>query len=330
MGNMATSSRMLELLSLLQSRRDWPGSVLAGRLDISERTVRRDVERLREMGYRITAVKGPDGGYRLDAGSELPPLLFDDDQAVALAVALQSVGGAGLEEPALRALATVRQVMPSRLRNRIDAINLTAVASAPPVAVDPGTLATIGAAISARTVLRFEYEMDAATEAPLRRAEPHHLVARAARWYLVAWDLDRNDWRTFRVDRVTLRTHAGPRFEPRELPGSVTEFVEARFKGAPRNVWPCVGEVVVRLAARDIAPYIGDGTVEAEGVDSSRVRLGSWSWVGLAASIARFDAEVEVVSPPELTRAMSEIAERFGRAVTQRETLAPSRPSSRS
>ncbi|MET0702698.1 MAG: HTH domain-containing protein, partial [Mycobacterium sp.] len=191
-----TSARLLSLLSLLQARRDRPGALLAERLEISPRTVRRDVDRLRGLGYAIVAVKGPDGGYRLDAGAELPPLLFDDDQAVALAVALQTAGltGAGIEEAAARALNTVRQVMPVRLRHHIDSLRFTAV-EPPSIGarpqVDSAVLMTVSAAVRAREVLRFDY---AGADAP-RRVEPQHLVTWGGRWYLVAWDLDRSDWR---------------------------------------------------------------------------------------------------------------------------------------
>lgn len=320
-----TSSRMLTLLSLLQARRDWPGPLLAERLEVSERTVRRDVDRLRELGYRIGAVRGPDGGYRLDAGSELPPLLFDDDQAVALAVALQAaaVPGAGFEEAALRALTTVRQVMPSRLRHRIDALRVTAVGgpvAGPGEPVDPEVLVALGAAIRAREVVRFDHasapgahDDDAAVPAPPRRVEPHHLVTRSGRWYLVGWSLDRAAWRVWRVDRLTLRTHAGPRFEPREVPGGdVAAFVEGRFKGSTgADVWPCRGEVLLSLPASQVAPYVGVGEVEAVGADRCRLTTGAWSWQGLAASIGRFGADVEVVGPPELRAAFGELATRF-------------------
>ncbi|MFF5805110.1 helix-turn-helix transcriptional regulator [Streptomyces sp. NPDC012746] len=317
-----TSARLLSLLSLLQARRDWPGQLLAERLEVSPRTVRRDVDRLRELGYPIAAAKGPDGGYRLDAGTDLPPLLFDDDQAVALAVALQTAAGtgAGIEEAAARALNTVRQVMPARLRHRIDALRVTAVeragAPARPQA-DPQVLMALSGAVRAREVLRFDYA-GAAADAAARRAEPHHLVTWGGRWYLVAWDLDRADWRTFRADRITPRTPTGPRFPPRELPGGdVAAFVAARFRGSqgPEG-WPCRGEVILDLPAAAVSRYAGDGVVEELGPDRCRLVLGAWSWPGLAATIGKFDADIEVVGPPELTRAFAHLARRYARAAT--------------
>jgi predicted DNA-binding transcriptional regulator YafY len=316
---------MLTLLSLLQVRRDWPAQVLAERMNISDRTVRRDVDRLRELGYRIQAIKGPDGGYRLDAGSELPPLLFDDDQAVVLAVALQTVGvaGTGFEEPASRALATVRQVMPARLRHRIDALRITAVPESRGVndlPVDTDVLVAIGAAVRLREVLRFDYATDRpaadGTLRPPRRVEPHHLVTRGGRWYLVAWDLDKDDWRIYRADKIAPRTHTGPRFEPRGLPGGdVRTFVSGRFKGSNGvNVWPCNGEVILDLPAREVSPYVGDGVVEELPGGRCRLFVGAWSWAGLAATIGRFDANVEVVGPPELAEAFTVLARRFAEA----------------
>ncbi|BDZ52157.1 DeoR family transcriptional regulator [Frondihabitans sucicola] len=324
---MAKSSRMLVVLSLLQARRDWPARALAERLAISERTVRRDVDRLRELGYRIRAIKGPDGGYRLDAGAELPPLLFDDDQAIALAVALQAASGAGsgLEEPALRALAAVRQVLPARLRQRVDALRFTAVtdSSRPPLPIDPDVLLAVSSAVRAEVILRFDYASpepsespDARAPLPPRQTEPHHLVARGGRWYLVAWDLDRSDWRIFRVDRMTPRTPTGRRFSPRDLPGGdVRTFVAARFKGSEsEDAWPCRGDVILHLPAREVAEYLPTATLEELGPERCRLRVGAWSWAGLAATIGRFDADVEVVGPPELAAAFTDLAGRFARA----------------
>lgn len=318
----AASGRLLALLSLLQARRDWPGPVLRERLRVSERTLRRDVDRLRELGYPVRAVRGPDGGYRLDAGSRLPPLLFDDEQAVALAVALQTavVSGAGVGEAALRALATIRQVLPARLRGRIEGFDVTAVGR-PDHAADPQVLLAISAAVQAREELRFDYGSSGTGDAgPPRQVQPHHLVARAGRWYLVARDPRRADWRVFRVDRIGLRTPNGPRFVPGEVPGGdVGTWLSARLKGsAGADTWPCRGEVLLGLPAADVVPFAGDGVVEPLGADRCRVRLGSWSWIGLAAHLARFGAEVEVVGPPQLREAFADLAARAARAAGSR------------
>ncbi len=332
-----TTSRLLALLSLLQARRDWPGALLADRLSVSHRTVRRDIDRLREMGYTIRATMGPDGGYRLDAGTELPPLLFDDDQVLALAVALAaaSQSGAGIEEAAVRALTTVRQVLPSRLRHRLDSLAFTSIpappAGRPRSAVAPEVLVALSAAVRAREVLRFDYagrpsagtadgdtEHDATDGShgslPLpRRVEPHHLVTTLGRWYLVAWDLDTEDWRIFRADRMSPRIPTGPRFAPRGLPGGIdaAEYVSSRFRGSDRGGgWPCVGRVVLHLPAADVLPFAGDGVVEDLGAERCGLEAGSWSWLALAASLNRFDADIDVVHPPELRQAFARLAVR--------------------
>ncbi|MGX1759294.1 helix-turn-helix transcriptional regulator [Streptomyces lydicus] len=326
-----TSARLLSLLSLLQTRRDWPGALLAERLDISPRTVRRDVDRLRELGYPIVTSKGPEGGYRLGVGAQLPPLLFDDEQAVALAIALQlaTTSGAGIEEAAARALTTVRQVMPARLRHRIDTFHVTAVerpTTRPARPADSTVLMALSAAVHARETLRFDYSSASAQGAgdnspdapPPRRAEPHHLIIWDGRWYLVAWDLDREDWRTFRADRITPRTPTGPRFCPRELPGGdVAAFVAGRFQGSDGSGGrPCRGEVVLGLPASDVAPYVHDGVVEEFGPHRCRLVLGSWSWPALAAALGRFDADVQVVGPAELKDAFARLARRYADAAT--------------
>ncbi|MEU0299951.1 WYL domain-containing protein [Streptomyces sp. NPDC006175] len=314
-----TSSRLLALLSLLQTHRDWSGDDLAGRLGITPRTVRRDIDRLRELGYPVRAFKGPTGGYRLDAGSQLPPLLFDDDQAVALALALQSAATDGtIGEDAARALATIRQVMPARLRRRIDMLRVTAVQ--PPGAEEPSPagpelLVELGRAIHAREELRFDYGNDAPGRA--RRTQPHHLVTWRGHWYLVAWDLGRDDWRTFRVDRVRPRTPTGPHFTPRDLPGrDVAAFVTGRFRGTDGSTtdWPCRGEVVLGLPAQAVAPFARDGIVEELGPDRCRLTLGSWSWTGLATTIGHFGTGIQVIGPPQLTRAFAELAALYAEA----------------
>ncbi|MGI5184434.1 helix-turn-helix transcriptional regulator [Dactylosporangium sp. CA-152071] len=303
-----TSARLLALLSLLQTRRDWPGLLLAERLEVSLRTVRRDVDRLRELGYPIVALKGPDGGYRLGAGTELPPLLFDDEQAVALSIALQvaaTTPGNGTAEAAARALHTVRQVMPARLRHRIDTLHVTAAAPVPAAVEAPvggDVLMALSTAAHAREVLRFDY-----TDRGTRRVEPHHVVTWAGRWYLVGWDLDRKDWRIFRADRITLRTPNGPRFTPRPLPGGdVAAYVTGTFH---RNT--CRGVVILDLPAATVAQYTREGIVEELAPNQCRLTLESWSWMSLAASIARFDADLQVIDPPELRAACTRLAHRF-------------------
>lgn len=328
---MTTTERLLNLLSLLQTRRDWPGSLLASRLNISDRTVRRDIDRLREMGYSIQATMGPDGGYRLDAGTELPPLLFDDDQVLAVAIALRAAPaiGAGVEEAAIRALGTIRQVMPSRLRYRLDALDVTTVGrpgDAAPMNFSLDNLITIANTIRDRETFRFDYparhtdEADEHDPLPARRAEPHHLVTSHGRWYLVGWDLDRDDWRLYSVERILPRIPNGPRFSPRTVPGGdVSEFVSARFKGSDVNAWPCRGTVVLHLPAKDVLPFAGDGTVTPIDEHTCTLEAGSWSWEALAASFGRFEVPIEVISPPELAAAFATLAERY--AETSRTNL---------
>lgn len=327
---MTATARLLDLLSLLQARRDWPGAVLADRLGVSRRTVRRDIDRLRALGYRIDAALGPEGGYRLDAGSELPPLLFDDDQVVALAVSLRAstIAAAGVEEAALRALTTVRQVMPSRLRHRLDAVEFTTLprpGDGPAAAASPEVLVAVSAAIRAREVLRFTYRRaspDAGEERPApRRVEPHHLTTTGGRWYLLAWDLDREDWRVFRADGITPRIPTGLRFTPRGIPGGdARAYISRRFTGAGDatgtgdatgvGAWPCTGTVVLHRPAREVLPFAGDGVVEEDGSERCRYTAGAWSWVALAASLSRFDTDIDVVEPPELTTAFAVLATR--------------------
>lgn len=231
----APSSRMLTLLSLLQHRRDWPGEELARRLEVSPRTVRRDVDRLRELGYAVSSAKGPDGGYRLDAGADLPPLLFDDDQAVALAVALGGATSLGVDvaEPAARALATVRQVLPSRLRHRLDRVATTPPPEFAPM-VDSRTLLAVAGAVGTEA-LRFAYTSPS-SESSSRHVEPYGVVTARARWYLVAWDLARDDWRIFRLDRMVLRPPTGRRFTPRPVPADPPVACSRRDSADRRRV----------------------------------------------------------------------------------------------
>ncbi|MDO9352248.1 MAG: WYL domain-containing protein, partial [Solirubrobacteraceae bacterium] len=261
----STSRRLLALLSLLQARRDWPAPILAERLEVSERTVRRDIERLRELDYVIDSTRGPDGGYRLGAGSRLPPLLFDDEQVVALTLALRTAGtlGAGVEEAAERALGTVLRMLPERLAQRVGSLaavvdaaaHATATATRDPShpapggpdgrdggpaerdgPADPAVLLRIGEAIRSRHELRFDYASPGprtASERPVRVVEPHHLLFRGGRWYLLGFSPEHEDWRVHRADRIAPRSHDGRRFEPRAVPGGdPARYLAARFRGA--------------------------------------------------------------------------------------------------
>ena len=326
------SSRMLALLSLLQVRREWAGEVLAERLEVSARTVRRDIERLRELGYSIEAIHGPAGGYRLASGSDLPPLLFDDDQAVAVALALAvaPASGADIAEAAARSLATIRQVMPSRLRHRVDAVDV--VASSGDVAVDPEVLVAVSEATSAHEILRFSYTAAWAApeeDRPPLRVEPHAVIARDGRWYLLAWnpgarteagtdatpEHPTGDWRTYRIDRIHPRTPTRLRFAPRPIPGGdPAAFVAARFRGSTDTaaVWPCVGTAVVDLPPPRVAPFVDPDSRVEEGPDGrTTLTMGSWSWRALAARFAGFDAELEIVGPESLRVAAAQLGRRL-------------------
>jgi predicted DNA-binding transcriptional regulator YafY len=317
-----TSQRLLSLLGLLQSQRDWSARVLADRLGVSERTVRRDIERLRELDYAIAATRGPDGGYRLRAGSELPPLLFDDEQAVALAVSLRTAAtlGAGIEEAADRALRLVAGLMPARLAHRLESVEAMAGVRSGGAegTVDPEALLRLGQAIRDEVEVRFDYDgsssgdSDGRAPRPVRQVEPHHLVVQNGRWYLIGFSPEHDDWRIHRVDRMRLRSHTGHRFTRRTLPGGdAARFLSARFKGSTgADAWPCVGEATLGAPLVSVAPFVGDGRAEAVDAERTRVHLGAWSWAGLAASLLRFDADLGDVEPAELREAFAVAGER--------------------
>lgn len=313
----STSRRLLALLSLLQARRDWPAHALARRLDVSERTVRRDIDRLRELDYTIDATRGPDGGYRLQAGSQLPPLLFDDEQAVALALALRTASSLGvdIEEAAARALGTVTRLLPSRLAHRIENVEAASSASTRIDPVDPAVLLRIGGAINAHEELRFDYASPGADATPgpePRRTEPHHLLAHAGRWYLIGFSAEKEDWRIYRVDRLTPRSHNGRRFDPRTLPGGdPARFLSARFRGSEdADMWPCWGDAILDAPLAAVAPYVGDGSVEEIAPHRCHVRLGAWSWGAVAVAFLRFEAPLAAAEPADLRAAFAAVADR--------------------
>jgi len=314
-----TSARLLRLLSLLQTPRDWTGSELAERLDVSTRTVRNDVERLRSLGYPVHATRGAVGGYRLGAGAALPPLLLDDEEAVAVTVGLRTAAGgsiAGVEETSLRALAKLEQVLPARLRRRVNALQTYTVPvprDSPGPTVDAGVLTLLAAACRDHGGLRFDYR-DHKGSATLRAVEPHRLVNWGRRWYLVAWDTGRGDWRTFRVDRIEPRTPNGPRFTPRELPeGDVAAYVSRRVSAA---AWRYHARVTVHAPAASVAERISPavGTVEAIDDHSCILATGADSIDTLAVYLGMLGTDFTVTEPPELVTHLRELSERYARA----------------
>lgn len=312
-----TSARMLRLLSFLQTHRYWPGPELASRLEVSERTLRRDVDRLRELGYPVDANRGVAGGYQLQTGAAMPPLLLDDEEAVAIAVGLRTAAGGavdGIEETSVRALTKVIQVMPPRLRRRVEALRsftVPAVWGGGPT-IESATLTAIAQACRDDERLRFRYTRRDGEEAP-RHVEPHRLVSLGRRWYLVAWDLERGDWRTFRLDRLVDPVATGARFRQRELPGGdAAAFVRRGLASIPTRYRV---EVTVEATAEAVRRVVSSwGEVEELGESRCRLTMNvdTFDWTALV--LASVGAEFAVVSPPELTGYLRSVGELFLRA----------------
>jgi predicted DNA-binding transcriptional regulator YafY len=312
-----TSSRTLRLLSLLQTHRYWPGPELAERLSVSPRTLRRDVDRLRELGYPVDAHRGVEGGYQLAAGAALPPLVVDDEEAVALAVGMQAAAqGAvpGIEEPAVRALTKVVQVMPPRLRRRVEALRAVTVATTwnTGPALDADALTTLAQACRDDERVEFGYTTQAGDQAN-RLVEPHRLVPLGRRWYLVAYDLHRHDWRSFRLDRIDGPRRTGARFRPRTLPtADAAAFVQAGIRNMPTSYQV---EVVVHAPAERVRAQVGrwaEVTDVGEGGCVLHMTADVLAWPAMALGLV--DAEFEVRSPPELSALVRDWGARFTRA----------------
>ncbi|MFE4972282.1 helix-turn-helix transcriptional regulator [Kitasatospora sp. NPDC056651] len=319
-----TSSRTLRLLSLLQTHRYWPGEELADRLGVSVRTLRRDIDRLRELGYPVEAQRGVDGGYQLAAGAALPPLVIDDEEAVALAVGLQAATESpveGVAEASVRVLAKVVQVMPARLRRRVEALRAMTV----PVdwgtpagsGVDPDALTVVALACRDGERVRFSYTA-ADGRGTERHVEPHRLVCLNRRWYLVAYDLGRADWRSFRLDRLTAPTGSGDRFAPRPLPaGDAAEFVRAGLDAGPRSHRV---EVLVEAPADHVRARVGRwGTVTPVAAHRCRLRMTADSLEWPAMALGSLGAEFRVVAPDALRTLVAEWSARFARAAGETE-----------
>ncbi|MGW3724217.1 helix-turn-helix transcriptional regulator [Streptomyces sp. NPDC000851] len=314
-----TPARILQLLSLLQTPREWPGGELAERLGVSRRTVRRDIDRLRELGYPVQATKGADGGYRLVAGKAMPPLVLDDEEAVAIAVGLRAGAGhalEGVDEASVRALAKLEQVLPGRLRRRVATLQAatTPLTSGDGPSIAPETLTAMASTVAGRERLRFAYRAKDGSESR-RLTEPYRLVSTGRRWYLVAYDLDRADWRTFRVDRVSEPFATGVRFAPRELPtGSAAEYLR-RSIGRRQETYEFA--VTFEASAEVVGARLPRWLGVPEAVGAGRCRLAGASadpveW--LAVRLAMVGVEFAVEGPGELVECVRELGGRLSRA----------------
>ena len=318
---MSSTSRMLQLLSLLQTHRYWPGGELAGRLEVSDRTLRRDVDRLRELGYPVHAVRGSAGGYQLQAGAAMPPLLLDDEEAVAIVVGLHAAANgmvAGIEDTSVRALGKVVQVMPPRLRRRVDALQAYTVPvvfgsmSSTGPTIDPDLLTTLAQACRDDERVQFGYRTREG-DAMDRSVEPHRLVSVGRRWYLVAWDLIRHDWRSFRVDRMTVATMTGQRFRQRDLPGGdAAEFVQRGLSSIPQRHQVSVQVRTDADAVRRVVGRWGSVAELPDGTCRLNMEVDDLAWPMFV--LAGVDAEFEVEGPDELRERVREVGERFGRS----------------
>jgi len=318
-----SSARLLALLGLMQSRRDWTGPELAERLGVTDRTIRKDVDRLRLLGYPVDAVRGPHGRYRLGVGASLPPLLLDEDEAVAIAVGLRTAAWsavAGIEETSLRALVKLEQVLPAHLRARVRAVGATAMPSpGGGPTVDAQHLALLGAARRDGERVRFTYRRRDGDTAR-REVEPHALVALSRRWYLVGWDVARDGWRTFRIDRIADPVAAGVRFAPREVPGGDPVAFVAKGRRAGANRYEA--RVTVYAPADVVRSRVPGGWGVVTPIDeaSCELRTGDDDLGWLAQRIATLGAEIDVHEPPELRERLAELGGRLLRASGARGT----------
>ncbi len=322
-----TSGRLLRMLSLLQARPDWTSEELAQRLGVTTRTIRADVGRLRDLGYPIDARPGVAGGYRLGVGAALPPLLLDDEEAVAVAIGLRTAASgsvSGLEETALRALAKLQQVLPTRLRQRVSALSshtLRLPSTGP--RVDAETLATLASAAREHERAHFDYRAHSGADSR-RVVEPYRLLNDRGRWYLLGYDVEREGWRTFRVDRVGEVAKTGRRFAARPLPPD-DEIATQVARNISESAWRYRARVVVHASAEHVharLPIRLD--VEALGNDRCAFTPGSDHPQMLALYLGLLDADFEVVDAPELIDALRSIDARYRKAI--KESAARSRP----
>ncbi len=312
-----TSERLLRLLTMLQARASWPGPELAERLEIDRRTLRRDVERLRRLGYPLHATSGVAGGYRLGQGASLPPLMLDDAEGVAVALALQMAAGGtvtGMEEPSQRALAKLQRVLPARLQRRLKSLGAALVRmSDPGPTVGLDAVSALAAACSENRGVRFLYRDHHGKDSE-RTVEPHRLVLMGRRWYLVAWDAARRDWRTFRVDRVRAPISMGDYFTPRASPeDDLVGYVTHMVSSAPYRL---SARVVLHAPFEAMRPRIGpaDGVLEPIDARTCRVSMGSHSYDTMIGWLVQLDVDFHIEEPKELADRARAIGRRCSRA----------------
>jgi predicted DNA-binding transcriptional regulator YafY len=326
-----TSARLLRLLTLLQARRFWSGAELSERLEVTDRTLRRDVDRLRSLGYPVHSTSGTAGGYSLGAGASLPPLMLDDDEGIAVAVGLQTaVGGslAGIEDASQRALTKLEQVLPRRLRKRLSALRASIVrlADSGPT-VELSVVSQLAAACSEQRELRFKYSARTAADSE-REVEPHRIAHVDRRWYLVAWCKQRADWRTFRVDRIQPPIQSGATFTPRASPDDdVAAYVTRSVSSSPYQFKASVIVHAPLTAARAQLPA-SSGLLEALGPERCRFTTGANSLCAIAGWLGMLGFEFEVEQPAELREELREFSARLERAAG-RGGLQPSAASAR-
>ncbi|MGP3934294.1 helix-turn-helix transcriptional regulator [Nonomuraea sp. KM88] len=306
-----TTERVLTLLGLLQQRQLWTGPELAGRLGVTPRTVRRDVERLRTLGYPVHATQGVGGGYRLGRGQDLPPLLLDDQEAIAIAVSLLAGAGgavAGAGDAALGALSKLDRVLPARLRHEVRALSGSVESfGGGRTPVDPEMLMTLARACRDEVEAGFDYPSGG--EVRRRRVEPYRLVASDRRWYLLAYDLDRDGWRSFRVDRMAGVTARTWRFSPRAAPDAAAYVQES----VASRVYPHQARFLVHAPADTVRAQVppSAAVVRPCGAGRCEVLSGGGNLDFVLMHVLLLGHAFEVLDPPELVGRCRELAQRL-------------------
>ncbi len=318
------AGRTLAILSLLQAQREWSGDALAARLGVTSRTIRRDFTRLRELGYPVEAARGPGGLYRLAPGTRLPPLVFDDEQAISIVLALQTAPSSvvGLDDAAARALRTLKDLMPPPLARRLQTFEVHQIDNAwdlAPPKVPSGMLTCLSTAAQQLQVVSFSYRACSgdAAEDVAAVVEPYKLVVWSGRWYFIGYDQRERSWLSYRLDRVENLHVPGWRFTPRQFPADdVTAFIQLQpDRGDDSDAWPCRGTVRMDCPVELVAKWApGGANLAAIDESTTRITMGAWSWAGLLGLLCTFSCDFVIEGPPELTAAAGEMSRRLARS----------------